>query len=494
MPSAVAPESVQQRLEDLETHLAQENPILLNAVQSFRTLDHVAYDMGLLTRSESFANQIPWWPLVSILGTFSAGKSTFINDFLSQPIQRTGNQAVDDRFTVVVYSPEPKSRTLPGVSLDSDPRFPFYQMSREIERVAGGEGKRIDAYLQLKTCRSDRLRGKILIDSPGFDADAQRTAILSITDHMIGLSDLVLVMFDARHPEPGAMRDTLQHLVVDTLNRPDSSKFLFILNQLDTASREDNPEDVVAAWLRALGEVGLTTGRFYTVYSPNSSHVIEDPARRTRFEAKRDADLSEIYERMDRVEVERAYRIIAALRQNANSLADETIPLLQTAVRRWRNRTLFTDGLLLIALAVGFLYWSIGAGHWHGFHYEPAWLETVKQLTWGVQGIEALLVLLLIGAHFGIRKLAALSVLPWLKKQASSEELPGDVVAAFRSNTSRWSTGFSGRPLGWNGWSEGRVSKVLHDCEDYVQRLNERFTNPKGLKEPTPVNPNPEQD
>ena len=57
------------------------------------------------------------------------------------------------------------------------------------------------------------LRGKILIDSPGFDADAQRTSTLKITDHIIDLSDLVLVFFDARHPEPGAMSDTLAHLV-----------------------------------------------------------------------------------------------------------------------------------------------------------------------------------------------------------------------------------------------------------------------------------------
>ncbi|MCF8004266.1 MAG: dynamin family protein, partial [Chromatiaceae bacterium] len=249
MSSAAGPESVQRRLNDLESHLEQENPILLSAVQSFRTLDRVAYDMHLLPENKSFASQVPWWPLISVLGTFSAGKSTFINDFLGQTIQRTGNQAVDDRFTVVVYSPETRSHALPGVSLDSDPRFPFYQMSREIERVAGGEGKRIDAYLQLKTSCSDRLRGKILIDSPGFDADAQRDAILSITDHMIDLSDLVLVLFDARHPEPGAMRDTLQHLVVRTKNRADSSKFLHILNQIDTSAKEDNPEDVVAAWL-----------------------------------------------------------------------------------------------------------------------------------------------------------------------------------------------------------------------------------------------------
>ena len=488
MSSATGPESVQRRLNDLESHLEQENPILLSAVQSFRTLDRVAYDMDLLPENKSFASQVPWWPLISVLGTFSAGKSTFINDFLGQTIQRTGNQAVDDRFTVVVYSPETRSHALPGVSLDSDPRFPFYQMSREIERVAGGEGKRIDAYLQLKTSCSDRLRGKILIDSPGFDADAQRDAILSITDHMIDLSDLVLVLFDARHPEPGAMRDTLQHLVVRTKNRADSSKFLHILNQIDTSAKEDNPEDVVAAWLRALGEVGMTTGRFYTVYS-GSAPGIQDPAKRERFERKRDADLNEIYERMDQVEIERAYRIIASLRQAATDFADETVPLLETAVRRWRARTFVGDAIVLLTLIAAFLYWSISGGHWQGLSYEPGWIETLEDLgiSWGLQGAEALAVLAFIAAHFGLRKLAAFSVRPWLRKQLRDERLPGNVLDAFQANTRSWQTFFFGKPLGWNDWAEGRIAKVLHDCESYVQNLNERFTNPRGLKTP-PIN------
>lgn len=486
MSSAAGPESVQRRLNDLETHLEQENPILLSAVQSFRTLDRVAYDMHLLPENKSFASQVPWWPLISVLGTFSAGKSTFINDFLGQTIQRTGNQAVDDRFTVIVYSPETRSHALPGVSLDSDPRFPFYQMSREIERVAGGEGKRIDAYLQLKTSCSDRLRGKILIDSPGFDADAQRDAILSITDHMIDLSDLVLVLFDARHPEPGAMRDTLQHLVVRTKNRADSSKFLHILNQLDTAAKEDNPEDVVAAWLRALGEVGMTTGRFYTTYS-GSAPGIQDPAKRERFERKRDADLNEIYERMDQVEVERAYRIVASLRQAATDFADETVPLLETAVRRWRARTLSLDAIILLAVILGFLFWSVSAGHWEGLSYQPEWLQRIEGLgiSWGLQGAELILVLMLVATHFGVRKLAALSVKPWLRKQVREERrLPGQVTDAFEANSRSWRVLLFGKPLGWNDWSEGRIAKVLHDCEAYVQNLNERFTNPRGLKAP----------
>ncbi|MCG6943684.1 MAG: dynamin family protein [Thiohalocapsa sp.] len=482
MPSAAGPETVQKRLSDLESHLEQENPILLNAVQSFRALDRVAYDMALLPENRSFASQVPWWPLISVLGTFSAGKSTFINDFLGHNIQRTGNQAVDDRFTVIVYSPEERSRTLPGIALDSDPRFPFYQMSQQIERVTGGEGKRIDAYLQLKTCHTDQLKGKILIDSPGFDADAQRDTILSITDHMIGLSDLVLVMFDARHPEPGAMRDTLKHLVVETKNRADSNKFLFILNQIDTSSKEDNPEDVVAAWLRALGEVGLTTGRFYTIFSPAAA-PIADPVRRERFEAKRDADLKEIYERMDQVEVERAYRIISALRKTATELADDTIPLLTRALRRWRSRTLWLDLVVLLAAAGGFLFWSISVGDWHGLSYQPAWLAWLdaQGITRGKQigiGVVAVLAILL---HLGVRRLAAAGARGWLKRQLKGKQLPGEPLAAFNANIKRWGQELMGRPAGYSSWSDGRIIEVLRDCENYVQSLNERFTNPRGL-------------
>ncbi|MGD8308136.1 MAG: dynamin family protein, partial [Chromatiales bacterium] len=189
---------IESRLQHLESHLEQENPVLLSTVRSFRALDKVAYKMGLLPHDRSYAQQIAWWPLISALGTFSSGKSTFINHYLDYPLQRTGTQAVDDKFTVICYGREKNAQTLPGVALDSDPRFPFYQISDEIEKVARGEGERIDSYLQLKTCPSEHLRGKILIDSPGFDADAQRTSTLRITDHIMDLADLVLVFFDAR--------------------------------------------------------------------------------------------------------------------------------------------------------------------------------------------------------------------------------------------------------------------------------------------------------
>ncbi|WP_456380611.1 dynamin family protein [Thiolapillus sp.] len=471
---------INNRLKHLETHLEQENPILLSAVQSFRGLDHVAYRMGLLDQTESFATQIPWWPLISILGTFSAGKSTFINNYLGTRLQRSGNQAVDDRFTVICYSEDPVPRTLPGVALDSDPRFPFYKISREIELVAEGEGNRIDAYLQLKSCNSARLKGKILIDSPGFDADAQRTSTLRITDHMVDLSDLVLVFFDARHPEPGAMRDTLEHLVSKTIHRNDSGKFLYILNQIDTTANEDNPEEVIAAWQRALGEHGLTAGRFYTIYSPTASIQIEDTTLRQRYEGKRDRDLADIYARMEQVEVERAYRIVGSLEKTAREIEDLVVPVLHDALSRWKKRTLWLDCLVFGLIAVLLLGFSISNGQWQGLHYTAGWWQWVRETT--IHSAVFLAAIAAIGAilHFGLRKLAARSLSGWLEKEQESLPVKVNLLRAFRKNTRPWRSLFRNKHAGWNRKTRRMLAAVISQADNYIQQLNDRFTNPSG--------------
>ena len=79
------------RLTSLKEHLQQENPLLVDAVASFKRLDAVCRGLGLLGLDQSTISQIAWWPLISILGPFSAGKSTFINNYLDFPVQQTGS-------------------------------------------------------------------------------------------------------------------------------------------------------------------------------------------------------------------------------------------------------------------------------------------------------------------------------------------------------------------------------------------------------------------
>ncbi len=474
--------TIDNRLQQLESHLEQENPILLKSIRSFRQIDSIAYRMGLLSREHSFATQIPWWPLISVLGTFSAGKSTFINHFLGTPLQRSGNQAVDDKFTVICYSNEQTPHALPGIALDADPRFPFYQMSNEIEQVAEGEGARIDAYLQLKTCPSENLRGKIIIDSPGFDADAQRTSTLRITDHIIDLSDLVLVFFDARHPEPGAMRDTLDHLISSTIHRPDSSKFLYILNQIDTTARENNPEDIIAAWQRSLGERGLTAGRFYSIYSPDAAVTIEDEALKARYEKKRDEDLNEIHSRMRQVEIERAYRIIGALEKTVQEIEDRAVPKLQTLLKTWRKTVVIGDAILFALFFALLLTVTIQAGYWDGLSFTPPWLSDPSSAEVGKWGGLIAIFSALIGIHFAVRSITRHWQGRKLKRQAGRSPLRIDLAAAFCHSTRPIRSMLLFNPAGWGRRTKKQLAHVIQDTETYVQTLNDSFTNPSGKK------------
>ena len=478
-----------QRMAKLQDHLAQENPILLDVVKSFRELDHVAHQLGMMGRDESFATRVPWWPMISVLGTFSSGKSTFLNGYLGHKLQKTGNQAVDDKFTVLCYSGGGESRTLPGRALDGDPRFPFYQISTAINEAAPGEGPRIDVYLQLKTCPSERLRGKIFIDSPGFDADEQRNSTLRITDHIMDLSDLVLVFFDARHPEPGAMQDTLQHLVADTIHRADSNKFLYVLNQIDNAAREDNPEEVFAAWHRALAQKGLTAGRFYRLYSPEAAIRIENPRLRQRFEEKREEDMAEIEARLGQVEVERAYRIIGVLEQAARSIEERVMPAVTHAKTLWRRRLWLLDGFLFGGLAAVFLAWSISSGHWQGLSFQHPWWQ-------GLRGYPLALgatLLALAGAalylHFVVRRIAARTVRMGLRRKRGLEGVAQWVQNAFDHNTRAWRWSLNPRPAGWGALVRRKISRVLEDADRYVQALNSRFADPSGAGREAPGEP-----
>ncbi len=469
--------ATEERIKRLKVHLERENPAMARAVEHFQELDDVARKLGFMAADESYATKISWWPVVAVLGTYSAGKSTFINEFLGQQLQRTGNQAVDDKFTVICYGPEPQARQLPGMALDSDPRFPFYRISQNITTAATGESKRIDAYLQLKTSNSEQLRGRILIDSPGFDADPQRNSTLLITDHIIGLSDLVLVFFDARHPEPGAMTDTLKHLVADTINRQDADKFLYILNQIDNTVREDNPEEVVASWQRALAQSGLTAGRFYRIYAESAVNPDANEQLYRRVKGKRDEDMEDIRSRIAQLDVDRAYRIAGMLEESGKHLRDVLVPRLIDFRRKWLKRSRWTNTVVFLMLATGFVWWSLAANAWDGLVFLPlADMEPAFQLIF----VAVVLVLAAL-LYSQIRIWTGRSVLNRIKRDNSlgKDRLP--LASAFETNLyAWWQSAVAARPHRWSTGLRRRLDRLIASADTLVQELNDRFTRPSG--------------
>ncbi|HBV21621.1 MAG TPA: dynamin family protein [Nitrosomonas sp.] len=468
---------INKLLNSLEKHLADEhpdNPILAKAVKSFRKMDYIGYGMGLLSRDESYATCVTWWPMIAVLGTFSAGKSTFINTHLGLKLQRTGNQAVDDKFTVICYSRHNQAKTLPGVALDADPRFPFFHISKSIEEISEAGQERIDAYLQLKTCPSEKIRGKILIDSPGFDADSQRASTLRLTQHIINLSDLVLVFFDARHPEPKAMQDTLAYLVSASVNRADANKFLYILNQMDVTAQEDNPEEVVSAWQRSLAEVGLIAGRFYRIYNPDVAVPISDPKVRERFEKKREEDMADIYTRMQQIEVERSYRIVGKLEQTAKAIKNQAMVKLSEMLSEWRSKVFILDGLIFSTLAI-----LAGAA----LHFTESWDLLSAFIPGESFSFVALLVLLggLGLIHFTIRRRVANKIKKKLAQEMGNDhEACKQYTQAFSKSTAAYRSMLFKKPAGWNEVTEQTIDQIIDESNDYIQELNDQFTNPSG--------------
>ena len=467
-----------KRLSSLESHLKSENPALLEVLPTYYKLDKILYRMGLLDRESSLATKISWWPLVAVLGTFSSGKSTFINSYIGEKIQDTGNQAVDDKFTVITYRSQATTgnQTLPGSALDADPRFPFYRISGEIEKVAKGEGKRIESYLQLRTSHSPKLKSKIIIDSPGFDADDQRRSTLRITDHIIDLSDLVLVFFDARHPEPGAMQDTLQHLVKRTVERADTSKFFYVLNQIDTTAREDNPEEVFGAWQRAIAQAGLASGKFFTLYNEDAAVPIEDEALRARFRARRDADLAQITKRMDEVEIQRNYRVVGVLENVANQLEHEVLPRLTELKRKWARRVLIGDAVVLGTLAVAGTALAVKMG-W-GLPDGLLSSAGLGQYFWDILITIAGIAIVIGATHAWMRGV-------WRKRMARTlPEAEGPAELNLRSGflrTTSWrGSVFSSRPVGWSSRVARRLQVIRDQVATHIQSLNDRYADPSG--------------
>ncbi|NNL78577.1 MAG: dynamin family protein, partial [Desulfobacterales bacterium] len=338
----------------------------------------------------------------------------------------------------------------------------------------------IDAYLQLKTCPSKTLRGKIFIDSPGFDADDQRTSTLRITDHIIDLSDLVLVFFDARHPETGSMRDTLQHLVKATVNRRDSNKFLYILNQIDVTANEDNLEEVFAAWQRALAQYGLTAGPSYAIYNQEAAIPFENQEVRQRFESKREADIGAIYSRIDQVGVERAYRIVGMLEQTAQMLKQEVVAPLQSFIERWRRKILWLEGVILTVLLAAFLTLTIWGGYWAGLTLELPFWDLVTQNNYTKYGSAALILVVAGYVHIRIRRWAAQKVSTKLLLQIKDPDLHPNYKRAFRKSSRWWRSLILPNPAGWGRRTSARLEKILDDSNAYIQKLNDEYTNPSG--------------
>lgn len=215
-----------------------------NYIDSLRTelLDTVAEHLTPVavrygySRTPLEAN-IRWRPQVLLLGNYSSGKSTLINEFLGVPVQATGQAPTDDSFTVITYDDSAGgdgairvTETRDGKFLLNDPEFPFEVLKKH--------GERFCAHFRLKKVNSPFLKNLAIIDTPGMlDSITERDRGYNYQEVVGDLAqgaDLVLVVFDAH--KAGTVREAYIS-IRDTLpGRTFEDRVLFVLNRIDECS------------------------------------------------------------------------------------------------------------------------------------------------------------------------------------------------------------------------------------------------------------------
>ncbi|MCK4676207.1 MAG: dynamin family protein, partial [Gammaproteobacteria bacterium] len=267
--------------------------------------------------------------------------------------------------------------------------------------------------------------------------------------------------------------------------RSDSEKFLYVLNQIDTAAGEDNPEAVVASWQRALAAKGLTAGRFYSIYNQDLAVPIEDEAVRKRFEKKCAQDKAAIYERIHQVEIERSYRIVGALQTIAGDIEKQVVPLVKATMRKWLKMVLTLDavaiGLFIIILFILEQWFD----SWALFSYDFTNENIISSIKLGLTALGFTAV------HFVVRAFSAKVIANKIDTSITIDKniageyregkiLAGNIKKAFLKNTQPLRSVFRPMPVGWSMRSKRVLAQVTADTCEFIQTMNDRYTKPSG--------------
>jgi energy-coupling factor transporter ATP-binding protein EcfA2 len=216
-----------------------------NYIESLRAemVDLVAANLSPVARRYGYAevpleSQIKWRPQVLILGNYSSGKSTLINELLGLDVQQTGQAPTDDCFTIITYDEQSEGRGAiseairvteerEGSVLLNDPQYPFEGLKKH--------GQRFAAHFRLKKVNTPFLKNLALIDTHGMhDSIAERDRGYNYQD-VIGdlaqIADLVLVLFDPH--KAGTVREAHASLRDTLPAKTFEDRVLFVLNRVD---------------------------------------------------------------------------------------------------------------------------------------------------------------------------------------------------------------------------------------------------------------------
>ncbi len=257
---------------------------------------------------ENLIAPLRWKPLVLIIGNYSSGKSTLINELLERQVQRVGQSPTDDSFTII-SSPERagEEKEIPGGAVVSDDRLPFECLKNF--------GEKLFAHIRLKYVEAPILENLAIIDTPGMlDSVTEKDRgydYLSVVGELARLSDMIILMFDPH--KAGTIKETFKAIRSILPGSTGEDRIFYVLNRIDECQ---NGPDLVRSYGTLCWNLSQMTGRkdlprIYLTFTSATEQVPEgfEVYRRERTEL-RDAVLTAPRLRINHIfeEVERGVR------------------------------------------------------------------------------------------------------------------------------------------------------------------------------------------
>ena len=443
----MAEKTQSKHLIHLEDYFSASNPILKKAGNVFHQLDQLEFNLGLIDNEDSTATKSSWWPIVSFIGGFSTAKSEFINRYLNSNMHSSRH-----KFTVHQYTPQATNATLPGTALDADYRLPFYQISHKIEQIIKGEGKNINAYLELKTVNSERLKGKLFVDTPVINPTLTSPVTPVLTQHILDMSDLVLVFTDLFDATPDLIQSTIETIVA----QQDTNKFIFVVDHSEISLDTAKTHQIIASWQRRLAELGIHTGQFIVLSESSQSSI------------------AEIDQRLENIENDRSYRVLASLEKSIKDINAVYIPEVEESLTVWKDRVNMSTFIILGFVVTLLLFAEITMG-------------VVQLLIDPIIGPVFILILIafLLPTHIMMAKVHAKFIIKKLQERQEELGLIENLSGLFEQSLTFWRIVLPiNEAVGKNKKTRTKIKKLLEQTKDLVQALNNQFSQ---LRQGEPV-------
>lgn len=215
-------------------------------------------------------SMLKWKPIVLVLGNYSSGKSTFINELIGREVQRTGQAPTDDSFTVLT-SPDPggEEMDLPGADLVNNGRMPF--------TVFKTFGEQFISHFRMKKVDALIFENLAIIDSPGMlDSVSEKDRgydYAAVIKEFARLADLVVLMFDPH--KAGTIQETYNTIRNILPESTGEDRVLFVMSRIDEC---DNLGDLVRSYGTLCWYLSQMTGRkdiprIFITFSPKVGEI-----------------------------------------------------------------------------------------------------------------------------------------------------------------------------------------------------------------------------